>query len=84
MYLLLQWTYEAMVHELLGVNNGRVNLSHVQGVSDDLKEVVMSPTQDEFYIQVSGHCFLVHLRYTCICTEKLYCLSMHENSMLEF
>ncbi|XP_064086038.1 vacuolar protein sorting-associated protein 45-like [Macrobrachium nipponense] len=49
--LLHQWTYEAMVHELLGVNNGRVNLSHVQGVSDDLKEVVMSPTQDEFYAQ---------------------------------
>ncbi|XP_042877132.1 vacuolar protein sorting-associated protein 45-like [Penaeus japonicus] len=47
--LLHQWTYEAMVHELLGVNNGRVNLAHVPGVSDDLKEVVMSPTQDDFY-----------------------------------
>lgn len=47
--LLHQWTYEAMVHELLTVNNGRVSLAHVAGVSDDLKEVVMSPTQDEFY-----------------------------------
>ncbi|KAG7154636.1 vacuolar protein sorting-associated protein 45-like [Homarus americanus] len=47
--LLQQWTYEAMVHELLGVNNGRVSLAHVSGVADDLKEVVMSPTQDEFY-----------------------------------
>ncbi|KAK7068417.1 vacuolar protein sorting-associated protein 45 [Halocaridina rubra] len=49
--LLQQWTYEAMVHELLGVNNGRVSLAHVSGVTDDLKEVVMSPTQDEFYSQ---------------------------------
>lgn len=49
--LLHQWIYEAMVHELLGVNNGRVSLAHVAGVSDDLKEVVMSPTQDEFYAQ---------------------------------
>lgn len=43
-----------MVHELLSVNNGRVSLAHVAGVSDDLKEVVMSPTQDEFYARVSG------------------------------
>ncbi|XP_063877398.1 vacuolar protein sorting-associated protein 45-like [Scylla paramamosain] len=49
--LLHQWTYEAMVHELLGVASGRVSLAHVAGVADDLKEVVMSPTQDEFYAQ---------------------------------
>lgn len=47
-----KWTYEAMVHELLGVASGRVSLAHVTGVSDDLKEVVMSPTQDEFYARV--------------------------------
>ena len=41
-----------MVHELLGVGSGRVSLAHVAGVADDLKEVVMSPTQDEFYSQV--------------------------------
>ncbi|KAK4294324.1 hypothetical protein Pmani_033039 [Petrolisthes manimaculis] len=47
--LLQQWIYEAMVHELLGVGSGRVSLAHVAGVADDLKEVVMSPTQDDFY-----------------------------------
>ncbi|MCL4122024.1 UNVERIFIED_CONTAM: hypothetical protein GTU68_002592, partial [Idotea baltica] len=47
--LLHQWTYEAMVNELLGVQNGRVKLSHIQGISQDLKEVVMTPSQDEFY-----------------------------------
>lgn len=51
----MQWTYEAMVHELLNVNNGRVSLAHVAGVADDLKEVVMSPAQDEFYARVGTY-----------------------------
>ena len=34
-----------MVHELLGVTTGRVSLAHVPGVSDELKELVMAPTQ---------------------------------------
>ena len=40
------------MHEFFGVASGRVSLAHVAGVSDDLKEVVMSPAQDEFYAQV--------------------------------
>jgi vacuolar protein sorting-associated protein 45 len=32
--LLNQWTYQAMVHELFGINNNRVNLSSVPNVSD--------------------------------------------------
>jgi vacuolar protein sorting-associated protein 45 len=35
--LLSQWTYQAMVHELLGVNNGRVDLSEVPDVRPELK-----------------------------------------------
>lgn len=27
--LLSQWTYQAMVHELLGIHNGRVDLSKI-------------------------------------------------------
>lgn len=30
--LLLQWTYQAMVHELIGINTNRVDLTHVPGV----------------------------------------------------
>ena len=30
--LLLQWTYQAMVHELVGMSDNRVNLQHVPGV----------------------------------------------------
>jgi hypothetical protein len=35
--LLSQWTYQAMVHELLGINNGRVDLSDVPDVRPELK-----------------------------------------------
>lgn len=47
--LLNQWTYQAMVHELLTINNNRVNLSNVPGISKDLTEVVLSAEQDSFY-----------------------------------
>lgn len=35
--LLSQWTYQAMVHELLGMENNMVDLSHVKGVRDEIK-----------------------------------------------
>lgn len=35
--LLTQWTYQAMVHELLGIHNGRVDLSNVPEVRPELK-----------------------------------------------
>lgn len=47
--LLNQWTYQAMVHELLTINNNRINLSGVPGISRDLQEVVLSAEHDEFY-----------------------------------
>lgn len=42
-----------MVHELLGLNNNRIDLSRVPGISKDLKEVVLSAENDEFYANVS-------------------------------
>ncbi|KAF2457109.1 vacuolar protein sorting-associated protein 45 [Lineolata rhizophorae] len=47
--LLTQWTYQAMVHELLGINNGRVDLSHVPEVRPEMKEIVLSQDQDPFF-----------------------------------
>ncbi|CAG5125539.1 unnamed protein product, partial [Candidula unifasciata] len=47
--LLNQWTYQAMVHELLTISNNRINLSSIPGVSKDLQEVVLSAEHDEFY-----------------------------------
>uniref|UniRef100_A0A6B2ELS1 Vacuolar protein sorting-associated protein 45 n=1 Tax=Phlebotomus kandelakii TaxID=1109342 RepID=A0A6B2ELS1_9DIPT len=47
--LLSQWTYQAMVHELLVINNNRVDLSGISGAPKDMKEVVMSVDQDDFY-----------------------------------
>jgi hypothetical protein len=34
--LLSQWTYQAMVHELLGIQNGRVDLSLVPDIRPEL------------------------------------------------
>ncbi|KAH0173441.1 Sec1-like protein, partial [Aureobasidium melanogenum] len=47
--LLTQWTYQAMVHELLGIKNGRVNLSHVPDVRPEFKEIFISQDQDPFF-----------------------------------
>ncbi|KAG0635457.1 Sec1-like protein [Tuber brumale] len=47
--LLSQWTYQAMVHELLGIYNGRVDLSEVPDVRPELKEIVLSQDQDPFF-----------------------------------
>lgn len=47
--LLNQWTYQAMVHELLGIENNRVDLSEVPGIAKDMREVILSPEQDTFF-----------------------------------
>ena len=49
--LLTQWTYQAMVHELLGLNYNRVVLKGAANLKKDLEEVVLSCTQDEFFAQ---------------------------------
>lgn len=47
--ILSQWTYQAMIHELLGIDNGRVDLSHLKDNRPETKEVVLSSDQDLFY-----------------------------------
>ncbi|KAF3925663.1 hypothetical protein ABW21_db0208690 [Orbilia brochopaga] len=47
--LLSQWTYQAMVHELLGIENGRVDLSDVPDIRPEHKEIVLSADQDPFF-----------------------------------
>lgn len=47
--LLNQWTYQAMVHELLGIQNNRVDMSSVPGIAKEMKQIVLSGEQDEFY-----------------------------------
>ena len=46
-----------MVHELLGINNNRVHLGSVPGISKDLQEVVLSSEHDEFFANVSTNPF---------------------------
>lgn len=48
--LLNQWTYEAMVHELIGMNNNRVNMTNVP--DEGIKNIVLSAQHDDFYARV--------------------------------
>ncbi|TPP61568.1 Vacuolar protein sorting-associated protein 45 [Fasciola gigantica] len=47
--LLTQWTYEAMIHELLGIRQNRVDLSRSPTVRPELKEVSLNREFDEFF-----------------------------------
>ena len=50
--LLNQWTYQAMVHELIGIKDNRVDLKNVASVSEEMKEVVLSSEDDHFFRKV--------------------------------
>ncbi|KIR58592.1 hypothetical protein I314_05431 [Cryptococcus bacillisporus CA1873] len=45
--LLSQWTYQAMVHELFGITNGRVHLD--SETKPELRDLILSPASDPFY-----------------------------------
>ncbi|ODN73547.1 hypothetical protein L202_08045 [Cryptococcus amylolentus CBS 6039] len=47
--LLSQWTYQAMVHELLGITNGRVRIPNES--KPELRDLILSPASDPFYSQ---------------------------------
>ncbi|KAG8214562.1 Sec1 family-domain-containing protein [Butyriboletus roseoflavus] len=47
--LLSQWTYQAMVHELLGIQNGRVNLTMVPEIQPELSEITLTTSTDPFF-----------------------------------
>lgn len=47
--LLTQWTYQAMVHQILGIDNGRVDLRGVPDIRQELQEIVLSQDQDPFF-----------------------------------
>eukprot|EP01034_Spumella_vulgaris_P031279 gene31279-38646_t len=47
--LLTQWTYQAMVHELLGLRNNRVIMKGLPNITKDLEEIVLSSSQDQFF-----------------------------------
>ncbi|KAA8546526.1 hypothetical protein F0562_002735 [Nyssa sinensis] len=47
--LLNQWTYQAMVHELIGIQDNKVDLRNIGKTSKDQQEVVLSSEQDAFF-----------------------------------
>ncbi|KAG8721926.1 vacuolar protein sorting-associated protein 45 [Ceratobasidium sp. 394] len=50
--LLTQWTYQAMVHELLEIQpGGRVDLSMVPDIRPELRQITLTPPTDPFFAQ---------------------------------
>lgn len=47
--MLNQWTYQAMVHELVGIQDNKVNLGNIGKFPKDQQEVVLSSEQDAFF-----------------------------------
>ncbi|KAM7532820.1 hypothetical protein Aperf_G00000129068 [Anoplocephala perfoliata] len=47
--LLVQWTYEAMIHELIGIKNNRVILPSSSNTSDKISELTLSREFDDFF-----------------------------------
>lgn len=47
--LLMQWTYQAMIHELIGITENKVDMKDRPKVHEDMREVVLSTHQDEFF-----------------------------------
>ncbi|XP_010534513.1 PREDICTED: vacuolar protein sorting-associated protein 45 homolog [Tarenaya hassleriana] len=47
--LLNQWTYQAMVHELIGIQDNKVDLRSIGNLPKDQQEVVLSSEQDAFF-----------------------------------
>jgi len=47
--LLNQWTYQAMVHELLNLENNRVDMKNTPNVRVEQKEIVLSAHSDQFF-----------------------------------
>lgn len=47
--LLNQWTYQAMVHELIGTEKNTVDLQGREEVPKDMRKITLSGNSDEFY-----------------------------------
>lgn len=41
-----------MIHELLGIHRNRVDLKHLPHLSEEMKEVVVSMDDDEFFSKI--------------------------------
>ena len=48
----MQWTYQAMLHEILGITNNCIDMSSVSGVPKELHKIMLNVEQDDFFAQV--------------------------------
>jgi hypothetical protein len=48
--LLTLRSYAGMIHDMIGIRDNKVDLAHIAGISDDMKQAVLGH-QDDFYQQ---------------------------------
>lgn len=61
--LLQQWTYTAMIHELLCIDNNKVDMTGIKDIPDDLRMLVLSSESDDFYAKNQ------YLDFANVCTN---------------
>ena len=55
----MQWTYQAMLHEILGITNNCIDMSSVSGVPKELHKIMLNVEQDDFFAQVDFQNFKI-------------------------
>ena len=63
--LLSQWTYQAMVHQLLGITNNRVSLAGTPGIAKDLQVPLLFivPVQQVHYKAIKQVGTVLYFKY---------------------
>merc|ERR1712157_152937 len=49
--LLMQWTYRAMLHELLTIQRSQIDLSNISGIDADMQKITLDADFDDFYAE---------------------------------
>ena len=76
----MQWTYQAMLHEILGITNNCIDMSSVSGVPKELQKIMLNVEQDDFFAQVDFQ--MNPLTYVCFMTRTFE--NPNENMYLNF
>ena len=76
----MQWTYQAMLHEILGITNNCIDMSSVSGVPKELQKIMLNVEQDDFFAQVDFQ--MNPFTYACFMTRTFE--NPYKNMYLNF
>lgn len=79
--LVTPWTYQSMIHELLGIENGIVDLSHIEGIKEDMRQVVLN--LDDLFFLANMHQNFGDLGYAIKAYLEEYQHKSHTNAKID-